>query len=93
MFPHFNSVCTSVCGSVIVVLFFCIFYPVFLCFIHRATDDQVLYAPACVPVTQEALDSAVEWLWKWERTEPVSRTATAEAILKALSDHQVMVIL
>ena len=50
---------------------------------------MVAYADHAVPVTQESVEAAVEWLWSLDRLASVSRTATCEAVLKALQDKNV----
>jgi hypothetical protein len=48
-----------------------------------------LYHPECVPVTHDTIQGAVDWLWDLDRLASVSKTATAEAVLKAMMDNHV----
>ena len=57
--------------------------------IFRASEDLVQFNPECVPVTSDSLESAIDWLWSLDRTAPVSKTSTVEAVVKALDDHSV----
>jgi hypothetical protein len=57
--------------------------------ISRAAEDVVMYSPDCVPVTSESIDNAINWLWNLDRLAAVSRTATTEALVKAMEDPNV----
>ena len=48
-----------------------------------------MYSPDCVPVTQDSLEGAVQWLWNLDRLAAVSDTATCEAVFKAMADTSV----
>lgn len=48
-----------------------------------------MYHPECVPVTHDTIQGAVDWLWELDRLASVSKTATAEAVLKAMTDQHV----
>ena len=50
---------------------------------------MVCYSNESVPVTSDSIEHAVDWLWKLNRIEPVSTTATCEAVVKAMNDPQV----
>lgn len=51
-----------------------------------------MYHPECVPVTHDTIQGAVDWLWDLDRLASVSKTATAEAVLKAMNDQHVSFI-
>lgn len=53
----------------------------------RSADDMQMYHPECVPVTHDTIQGAVDWLWELDRLASVSKTATAEAVLKAMTDQ------
>lgn len=55
----------------------------------RSADDMQMYHPECVPVTHDTIQGAVDWLWELDRLASVSKTATAEAVLKAMTDQHV----
>ncbi|XP_064636642.1 von Willebrand factor A domain-containing protein 3B-like isoform X2 [Lineus longissimus] len=57
--------------------------------IIRAAEDMVMYSPDCVPVTSESIDNAIDWLWELDRLASVSRTATTEAVVKAMEDTNI----
>lgn len=57
--------------------------------IIRAAEDMEVFSKECIPVTLECIQRAITWLWNLDRTAPVSSTATSEAVLKAVSDHNV----
>ena len=59
---------------------------------HRSADDMQMYHPECVPVTHDTIQGAVDWLWDLDRLASVSKTATAEAVLKAMNDQHVSFI-
>ena len=58
----------------------------------RSADDMQFYQPECVPVTHDTIQGAVDWLWNLDRLAPVSKTATCEAIIRAMTDQNVSVI-
>lgn len=58
-------------------------------FWFRSADDMQMYHPECVPVTHDTIQGAVDWLWELDRLASVSKTATAEAVLKAMTDQHV----
>lgn len=57
--------------------------------IIRAAEDDVAFAPKAVPVTTEAIDNAIDWVWNLDRLATVSKTASCETVLKALEDKSV----
>lgn len=64
-------------------------YMYFLIGSCRSADDMQMYHPECVPVTHDTIQGAVDWLWELDRLASVSKTATAEAVLKAMTDQHV----
>lgn len=48
-----------------------------------------MYNKDCLPVTHDTIEGAVQWLWGLDRLAPVSKTATCEAVVKALQDRNV----
>ena len=48
-----------------------------------------LYAPECIPLSHDTLENAIQWLWSLDRLAPVSSTACAESVLKAMMDVHV----
>ena len=57
--------------------------------INRSADDMQFYQQECVPVTHDTIQGAVDWLWNLDRLAPVSKTATCEAIIRAMTDQNV----
>nr|KAG5692191.1 hypothetical protein BaRGS_008737 [Batillaria attramentaria] len=55
----------------------------------RAAEDMQMYSPECMPLSHDTLENAIQWMWNLDRLAPVSNTACAEAVLKALMDHHV----
>ncbi|XP_013387557.1 von Willebrand factor A domain-containing protein 3B [Lingula anatina] len=55
----------------------------------RSAEDMVMFKPELVPVTQESLQEAKDWLWNLDRCAAFSNTATCEAVLKAMTDRNV----
>ncbi|XP_076446673.1 von Willebrand factor A domain-containing protein 3B-like isoform X2 [Babylonia areolata] len=53
----------------------------------RAAEDMELYSVECIPCSHGTLDAAIQWVWQLDRLAPVSNTACAEAVLKALLDR------
>ena len=56
---------------------------------YRASEDLAHYSERCVPVTCDSLADASSWLWDLGRCAAYSRTATCEAVMKAVADKQV----
>ena len=56
---------------------------------YRASEDLTHYSERCVPVTCDSLADASSWLWDLCRCAAYSRTATCEAVMKAVADKQV----
>ncbi len=57
--------------------------------IYRSAEDIACYNADCVPVTHDTVGNAVKWLWDLDRLAPVSKTATCEAVLRAVADTNV----
>ncbi|RUS89184.1 hypothetical protein EGW08_003063, partial [Elysia chlorotica] len=53
----------------------------------RATEQLEMYSPECAPVSHDTIQNAIQWLWSLDRLAPVSATAAAEGILRALADQ------
>ncbi|KAL8616729.1 hypothetical protein ACOMHN_017767 [Nucella lapillus] len=52
----------------------------------RAAEDVEMYCGECIPCSQSTVDAAIQWMWGLDRLAPVSNTACAEAVLKAMLD-------
>ncbi|GFR58512.1 von Willebrand factor A domain-containing protein 3B [Elysia marginata] len=46
-----------------------------------------MYSSECAPVSHDTVQNAIQWLWSLDRLAPVSATAAAEGILRALADQ------
>lgn len=58
----------------------------------RSAEDMVMFKKELVPVTQESLQEATNWLWDLDRCAPFSKTATCEAVLRAQQDRNIEAI-
>ncbi|XP_076467947.1 von Willebrand factor A domain-containing protein 3B-like isoform X2 [Babylonia areolata] len=52
----------------------------------RAAEDMALYNLECIPLSHDTLEKALQWMWALDRLAPVSNTACAEAVLRAMND-------
>lgn len=53
----------------------------------RAAEDMQMYSPECIPLSHDTLENAIQWMWNLDRLAPVSNTACAEAVMKAVLDQ------
>lgn len=51
----------------------------------RSAHDPVLFRPDLVNVTSETINQAVEWLWKLDTKASVPKSASVEALIKAMA--------
>ncbi|CAH1777455.1 unnamed protein product [Owenia fusiformis] len=57
--------------------------------IMRAAEDSVKYQPEAIPVTKATIEGAINWMWNIDRLAAVSKTATCECVLNAMTDHNI----
>ncbi|CAD5114251.1 DgyrCDS3392 [Dimorphilus gyrociliatus] len=55
--------------------------------IIRVAEDIDVFSKECLPVTSECVQRAIKWIWSLDRSSPISATATAEAVQRAVSDQ------
>lgn len=55
----------------------------------RCAEDISAYAPECVPVSNDSVQFAIDWLWSLDRLAPTGASNTSEAVLRAASDPNV----
>lgn len=58
-------------------------------FFSRAAEEVQLYSSECIPLSHDTLENAIQWMWGLDRLAPVSNTACAEAVLRAMMDSHV----
>ncbi|XP_042316665.1 von Willebrand factor A domain-containing protein 3B isoform X2 [Sceloporus undulatus] len=53
----------------------------------RGAQDPVKWQERVIPVTEETIEAAIEWLWMMEHVPAVCHTGPTEALLEALFDE------
>lgn len=55
----------------------------------RCAEDTVAYAPECIPVSNDAVQMAIDWLWSLDRLASTGPANTSEAVVRAAGDPNV----